>query len=183
MEDHRIVDLYWSRDESAIRESDAKYGRMLQALAYSLLSSHEDAEECVNDTYLAAWDAIPPARPNHLGAFLSKITRRIAIDRWRALHRQKRGGIGMAIEELTECVPDRETPQSEYDNRRLGEAINGFLAMQTPERRAIFVRRYFCSQSTGEIARALGIGESKVKVTLHRMREKLRKELEAKELL
>jgi len=183
MEDHKIVDLYWARDENAIRESDIKYGRMLQMLSYSLLSSREDAEECVSDTYLAAWGAMPPARPTYLGAFLSKITRRISIDRWRALHRQKRGGMDAAIEELIDCIPDRSTPQSEYDSRCLSEAINGFLVAQSAERRAIFVRRYFCSQSTAEIARALGIGESKVKVTLHRMREKLRKELEAKDLL
>ena len=183
MEDYRIVDLYWARDENAIRESDVKYGRMLQALSLSLLSSREDAEECVNDTYLAAWEAMPTARPTYLGAFLSKITRRISVDRWRALHRQKRGGVDTVIEELTECVSDRSTPQSEYESRCLSEAINGFLAAQPPERRAIFIRRYFCSQSTAEIAEALRIGESKVKVTLHRMREKLRVELEAKDLL
>jgi len=183
MEDYKIVDLYWDRNEEAIRESDAKYGHMLRSLSYSLLASHEDAEECVNDTYLDAWGKMPTARPIYLGAYLSKITRRISVDRWRAAHRQKRGGIGTVIEELTDCIPDSATPQSEYENRRLAKAINGFLVMQEPERRAIFVRRYFCSESTAEIAAGLGIGESKVKVTLHRMREKLRKELEAQELL
>ena len=101
MEDNKIVDLYWARNEYAIRETDFKYGRMLKSLSYSLLSSREDAEECVNDTYLDAWNAMPTARPTYLGAFLSKITRRISIDRWRRLHREKRGGVQTVLEELT----------------------------------------------------------------------------------
>lgn len=183
MEDYKIVDLYWARDEVAIKETDTKYGKMLQSLSYSLLSSREDAEECVNDTYLDAWQAMPTARPMYLGAFLSKITRRISVDRWRTLHREKRGGINTAVEELTECIPDTADVQTEYNNKRLTEALNRFLHAQPVEKRVIFIRRYFASQSVAEIAQRLGLTESKVKVTLHRMREALRKELEEQELL
>ena len=183
MEDYKIVDLYWARSENAIRETDVKYGRMLHSLSCSLLSSREDAEECVNDTYIDALNAMPTARPIYLGAFLSKITRRISVDRWRASHRQKRGGIDRLTVELNECIPDAYTVESEYENRRLTEAINRFLYAQPTEKRVIFIRRYFCSQSIGEIAGNLSLSESKVKVTLHRMREALRKELEEQELL
>ncbi len=183
MEDNKIVDLYWARNEAAILESDRKYGRMLTSLSYSLLSSREDAEECVNDTYLDAWGAMPTARPSYLGAFLSKITRRISIDRFRAEHREKRGGMGVVLEELTETIPDRGSLPEEYENARLTEAINRFLWAQTPEKRVIFIRRYFYSQPLSQIAASLQLGESKVKVTLHRMREALRKELEAQDLL
>lgn len=183
MEDNKIVDLYWARDEKAIAESESKYGKLLHALSLSLLASHEDAEECVNDTYLDAWKAMPAARPAYLGAFLAKITRRISIDRYRLLHRQRRGGIREVTEELTDCIPDSFSMEADYENKRLAQTINRFLAGQSEEKRAIFLRRYFCSQSVEEIASALQLTESKVKVTLHRMREALRKELEERELL
>lgn len=183
MEDYRIVDLYWARNETAISESDRKYGRLLKSLSFSLLSSHEDAEECVNDTYLDAWNAMPTARPDHLGAFLSKITRRISIDRFRADHREKRGGMGVLVEELTDCIPSPDSVERDYENGRLSDALNRFLAAQQPERRVIFIRRYFYSQSIDEIARGMQIGASKVKITLYRMREALRKELEEQDLL
>ncbi len=184
MEDFEIVDLYWAREERAIGESDRKYGRMLSSLSFSLLSSHEDAEECVNDTYLAAWNAMPTARPQFLGAFLSKITRNLSIDRYRTAHREKRGGIENLVSELTECIPDTENSvEREYENGRLAQALNAFLASLDANKRAMFLRRYFYSQSITEIALALRISEGAVKVTLHRLREKLRGELEEKELL
>ena len=183
MDDSRIVDLYFDRDESAISESDKKYGRMLTKLSFSLLGSNEDAEECVNDTYLDAWGAIPPARPTYLGAFLSKITRRISIDCYRRRHREKRGGYDELCDELSEAVPSNQTPFDEYENGRLKEAINEFLSMQEKEKRVIFVLRYFYSKPIGEIALQLGAGESKVKTTLHRMREALKEFLEGRDLL
>ena len=183
MEDFEIVDLYWAREEAAIRESDRKYGRMLSSLSFSLLSSHEDAEECVNDTYLAAWNAMPTERPSYLGAFLSRITRNLSIDRYRATHREKRGGMENLLQELTECVPDDNSVEREYENGRLADALNAFLASLEVEKRAMFLRRYFYSQSITEIALSLGISESKVKVTLHRVRERLRHELEKEALL
>ena len=105
MEDYQIVDLYWARQESAIAETDKKYGRMLNSISFSLLSSAEDAEECVNDTYVAAWQSMPQERPTYLGAFLSKIIRRISVSRYRTSHAQKRGGASVLIEELSEAIP------------------------------------------------------------------------------
>ena len=183
MEDYRIVDLYWARNEAAIAESDRKYGRMLQSLSYSLLSSREDAEECVNDTYLDAWGAMPTARPAYLGAFLSKITRRISVDRWRHIHREKRGGVQTVMEELGECIPAAGGVEEDYENGRLSRELNTFLRLLPTEKRVMFLRRYFYSQSMEEIAAALGVSEGKVKVTLYRLREQLRRRLEEQELL
>lgn len=183
MDDCKIVDLYWARNESAISESDRKYGRMLQSLSYSLLNSREDAEECVNDTYLDAWQAMPEARPEFLGAFLSKITRRISIDRFRAKHREKRGGIDNLMSELSECIPSGQTPEEELDNQRLSDEINDFLYAQQKEKRVMFILRYFYSKSVSEIADRLNVGESKVKTTLFRMRRELQERLEEQNLL
>jgi RNA polymerase sigma-70 factor (ECF subfamily) len=183
MDDRKIVDLYWARNEDAIVESDKKYGRVLNSLSYSLLSSREDAEECVNDTYLDAWQAMPTARPEFLGAFLSKITRRISVDRFRLKHREKRGGIDNLLVELSDCIPSSETPAEEYENKRLREGLNAFLYSQSEEKRAIFILRYFYSRQISEIALRLGIGESKIKTTLHRIRRELHDYLEEQELL
>ncbi len=183
MEDSKIVDLYWARDEAAISESDRKYGRMLSSLSFSLLSSREDAEECVNDTYIGAWNSMPSARPERLGAFLSKITRRLSIDRFRRNHSEKRGGIDNLIVELTECIPDSEGGIFESDSERIRDTINAFLREQDGERRAMFILRYFYSRSIEEIALKVGAGESKVKTTLFRMREELREKLEKEGLL
>ena len=183
MDDGKIVDLYWARDEKAITESQRKYGRMLSSLSYSLLSSYEDAEECVNDTYLDAWNAMPEARPEFLGAFLSKITRRISIDRFRAKHRERRGGMNEIVSELDECIPSEDGVEREYESRLLRDEINDFLYSQPKEKRVMFVLRYFYSKSVSEIARQISVGESKVKTTLFRMRKELQERLEEKELL
>ncbi len=183
MDDCKIVDLYWARDERAIAESANKYGRMLMSLSYSLLSSHEDAEECVNDTYLDAWGAMPTARPDYLGAFLSKITRRISIDRFREKHREKRGGMDNLLSELNECIPGGQSPAEEYENRQITETINAFLAMQPQEKRVMFVLRYFYGKPIEEIALRVNAGESRVKTALFRMRAELKQRLEEQELL
>jgi RNA polymerase sigma-70 factor (ECF subfamily) len=183
MDDGKIVDLYWARDEKAIAESQRKYGRMLSSLSYSLLSSYEDAEECVNDTYLDAWNAMPEARPEFLGAFLSKITRRISVDRFRAKHREKRGGMNEILSELDECIPSEDRVERQYENMLLRDEINDFLYSQPKEKRVMFVLRYFYSKSVSEIARQISVGESKVKTTLFRMRKELQERLEEKELL
>lgn len=182
MEDSKIVDLYWDRDESAISESDRKYGRMLNTLSFSLLSSREDAEECVNDTYIDAWNSMPVARPDYLGAFLSKITRRISIDRFRKKHSEKRGGIDNLTSELTECIPDTRG-DSEFDSEQIRRVINTFLSEYDKEKRAMFVLRYFYSKPIEEIALRVGSGESRVKTTLHRMRQHLREKLEKEGLM
>ena len=164
MEDDRIVDLYWARNEQAIAESERKYGRLLRSVSYACLGSREDAEECTNDTYLEAWNAMPTARPQFLGAFLSKITRRISIDRFRRDHRTKRGGAEALTAELTDCLPDpaEPTPAEAYDAARTRDAIN----------------RYFFGVSVATLAASSGLSQANVKVILHRMRGELKKRLE-----
>ena len=178
MEDYKIVDLYWARSENAIRQTEIKYGKMLVGISTALVPSAEDAEECVNDTYVAAWDSMPDERPVYLGAFLSKIVRRISIDRYRRAHSQKRGGMDIFTEELCECIPAEADLQTEYDNRRLAELLNVFLRSLDEEKRVIFVRRYYFSDSISEIADALEMSEGKIKTVLHRTRKELRNYLE-----
>ena len=168
MEDHQIVALYWSRSERAIEESARKYGKILSSVSHSLLHSASDAEECVNDTYLAAWNHMPQDRPDYLGAYLSKIVRRISIDRFRADHRQKRGGMENFVEELTDCIPTASSVVEEYENGRLSEALNRFLYGMEEERRIVFIRRYFYGQPISQISMELGLREGSVKSILHR---------------
>ena len=174
MEDFLIVNLYWARKESAITESDRKYGRILRSLSFSVLSSREDAEECVNDTYLAAWNAMPTARPDYLGAFLSKITRRISIDRYRAAHRQKRGGLGGVLAELSECIPSSDSVEADYENGRLADALNQFLASLPAEERNLFILRYYNGHTVARLAKAFGMKPNNLSARLYRTREKLR---------
>ena len=183
MEDHQIVDLYWARSESAVSETDRKYGRMLNSISFSLLSSAEDAEECVNDTYLAAWHSMPEERPTYLGAFLSKIVRRISISRYRENHSEKRGGADNIIAELSECIPAQMTVVDEYENGRLSNTLNKFLLSLDEKKRVIFVRRYFYSEPIEKIALALGMKIGSVKSILSRTRQSLREILEEEELL
>ena len=182
MDDKTIINLFFARDENAIAATEKKYGSSLRYIAFNILGSHEDAEECVNDTYLDAWDAMPPSRPIYLGAFLSKITRRISIDCYRRRHREKRGGYDELCDELTEAVPSTDTPFDEYENGRLKEAIEEFISLQDKEKRVAFVLRYFYSKPIGEIAMRLGVRESKVKTMLFRMRENLKEFLERRDL-
>ena len=183
MEDFQIVDLYWERNENAIRESDVKYGKLLCRVSYSLLSSDEDAEECVNDTYLAAWNSMPSDRPIYLGAYLTKIVRNVSISRFRSKKSEKRGGNTDMLEELSDCIPDRDSVDSQYENGRLAKALNDFTASLDDEKRAIFIRRYYYSQSVGQISKEMRIGESKIKITLFRIRSSLKNMLEREELL
>ena len=174
LEDYQIVDLYWERSERAISETDTKYGRMLTGISIGLVHTNEDAEECLNDTYLAAWNSMPSERPIYLGAFLSKIIRRISIDRYRTAHSEKRGGKDALLNELTECIPSQTDVQSEYDNKVLAEALNRFLYSLDDEKRNIFIRRYFYSDPIDVIARGMNIGVGKVKTVLFRTRNALR---------
>lgn len=182
MEDYQIVDLYWERSENAIKETSNKYGRMLNGISYSLLSSAEDAEECVNDTYLAAWQKMPSDRPAYLGSYLAKIIRCLSIDRFRASHRQKRGTAASLTDELCECVPSGMTPIEEHENGRIADIINRFLFDLDEEKRRIFVRRYFYSDSVSDISRQFKISEAKVKTTLFRLRAQLRELLEKEDI-
>lgn len=182
MEDHQIVELYWKRSETAIGESDKKYGRMLFGISLSLLSSREDSEECLNDTYIEAWNKMPSDRPTYLGAYLSKIIRCLSVSRFRSMHREKRGGMGAITEELTDCIPDTASVSAEYENGRLRETLNRFLLSLSEEKRFIFVRRYFYSDSIEDISRRTGMSTAKIKTSLHRIRKELQTLLEKEEL-
>ncbi|MBE6593296.1 MAG: RNA polymerase sigma factor [Ruminococcaceae bacterium] len=183
MEDFKIVDLYWNRSENAIIQTKLKYEKMLCGISYSLLGSSEDAEECVNDTYLSAWNRMPTDRPIYLGAYLSKIIRALSISKFRSQHRQKRGGFENLCDELDDCIPDNCSIEEQYQNGRLTELINRFLEDLPEEKRVIFIRRYFCSDSVEQISSRMQISVSKVKVSLHRMREELREILEKEAML
>ncbi len=176
MDDKRIIDLYWKRDETALSETKIKYGTYCRNVAYNILRSTEDTDECENDTYLAAWSAIPPARPDPLRAFLGRITRNIAVKRLRAQGALKRGGgdVLLPFEELSECVPDGEGMESIIDKRELAATIDAFLLSLRPADRKAFVMRYWYSNDVKDIAKALHSGESRVKMMLKRTREKLR---------
>ncbi len=183
MEDYKIVDLYWERSERAISETKVKYEKMLSGISYSLLGSSEDVEECVNDTYLSAWNQMPNDRPIYLGAYLSKIIRALSINRFRSQHRKKRGGFENLCEELDECIPDNCSIEEQYNNGRLTELIDRFLESLSEEKRVIFVRRYFYSDSVEQIAKRMRMSTSNVKISLYRMRESLRDILEKEAML
>ena len=178
MEDQGIIDLFFDRSEQAIVETDKKYGAYCYAIAYNILSSREDSEESVNDTYLTAWNTIPPRRPRLLNAFLGKITRHISIDRWRRLRAQKRGGKEMilALEELGECVA-AQSLEAEISQRELARSLNDFLAALPETERNVFLCRYWYMDSIEAITKITGFSQSKVASMLHRSRGKLRKKL------
>lgn len=184
MEDDAIVTLYWQRDEEALRASSEKYGGRLRQLAQRILGNAHDAEECENDTYLAAWNAIPPHEPrSYLFAFLAQITRHLSLDRCRERNREKRGSgqnIQSLTEELSQCLPGGESPEDALALQALGESISAFLARLPREKRDIFLRRYWYCESIAEIAQRFHCGESKIKSSLARSRaalgEQLRKE-------
>ena len=180
MEDKQIIDLYWARSESAIAETDRKYGKLCRRIAFNILNNFQDSEECVSDTYLKTWSVIPPKRPVKLSAFLGKITRNLAINRYEKAAAEKRGGgeVPVALDELAECIPDPNSVERAVDNRILTDKLNVFLEGLPAEARKIFLRRYWEVCSIQEIAEIYGISESKVKVSLFRTRGKLRSFLE-----
>lgn len=180
MDDNKIIELYWDRSEQAISETSKKYGRYCHYIAYSILHNDEDSEECVNDTYLRAWDSIPPLRPNKLQTFLGKITRNLSLNKWEKLSAEKRGAgqTSLILDEISECIPSEGDALQNIENMVIREAINRFLDELSAETRKMFVRRYFYMSSVKEIANEYGISESKVTVTLFRTRKKLKTALE-----
>lgn len=183
--DQEIIDLYFARSEDAIAETCRRYGGYLSVIANSILGNHEDTEECVNDTYLCAWDSIPPARPYSLKAYLGKITRNLAIHRWEKATAEKRGGgeIPLVLSELSECLPDRSSAEDGIAEHILTDALNRFLGSISKEQRIVFLRRYWYNASVTEIANDMSMTEGKVKSILHRLRGKLRLILEKEGIL
>ena len=179
MTDDQIVDLYLSRKEAAIRETKEKYGCRLYALAHGIVKDMQTAEECENDTYLSAWNSIPPHEPrNYLYAFLARITRHIALNICRKRHQLKRDALICELSaEMEQCLPSPSDGECMADDLALSEAINGFLAKLNEEKRNIFVRRYWYLESTADIAERFAISESKVKTTLFRCRNQFREYL------
>ena len=180
MEDSAIIDLYWAREEQALTETNSKYGGMCRTIAFNILHDWEDTEECVNDTWLRAWNAMPPQRPGVLSAFLSRITRNLSLDRYKAARAVKRGGgqMALALEELGDCVPAAGSVEETIELRELSKLLDGFLR-ELPEKEAcVFLRRYWYVDSTREIAQRYEMAEGSVKSMLHRLRRKLRERLE-----
>ena len=179
MEDRQIIELYWERAEEAIRETDVKYGRLCRYIAQNILASPEDSEECVNDTWLGLWNAIPPQRPSRFSAFVGRITRNLALKRFDYLNAAKRSPETVrSLEELGECVSGRTSVEDELENRRVEEAIDAFLWSLEEEKRTVFIRRYWYFDSIGVICRHTGWSQSKVKSMLSRTRRALRAFLE-----
>ena len=175
--DEAIVALYFDRSEEAIAACQVKYGKTCHTIAYNILRSDEDAEECVSDTWIRAWNAIPPEKPARLGAWLSTVTRRLALTRYEKRTAAKRyGGMETSLEELSECVADGGLTIA--DEVAISTAINSFLASLPARARMVFMRKYWYMDSVADIARAMGMTESAVKVTLYRTREKFRKHLD-----
>lgn len=175
MEDERIVDLYWARSESAIAETTVKYGGYCYTIAYNILYDREDADESVNDTWLRAWNSMPPHRPAILATFLGKITRRLSLNRWRDRNALKRGGgeMPLVLEELENCIPSGSSVEQELEMKELTRLIDNFLDELSETERNVFVRRYWNLDPIKQISDAFGFSESKTKTMLWRTREKL----------
>ena len=176
MEDKQIIELYFNRNEQAITETGNKYGVFCYRIAMKILCIHEDAEECVNDTYLAIWNAIPPSKPEPLAPFVYRTGRNIAINRLRANNALKRSGYELSLEELSDCIAGPEMWQT-LDARALGRSIDAFLSTLSRENRVIFLRRYWFGDSVKDIATAASLSENAVSVRLRRTRDRLKAHL------
>ena len=175
MDDAQIVQLYWDRNEQAISATSGKYGNYCASIARNILDSREDAEECVNDTYMSAWNSMPPHRPSNLAAFLGKITRNLSINRYRHKNAGKRGGgnATVVLDEIAELVSDTDDVEQAVDRRELIRAIDLFLDRLPADQRRIFVCRYWYFDRVSAIASRFGMTENHVSVTLNRLRLKL----------
>ena len=178
--DNEIIDLYWVRSESAIQETVRQYGSFCTTISMNILKNKEDAEECVNDTYLKAWDAIPPQRPTVFSSFLGRIVRNLSLDRYKARKAQKRSidETALLLSELDDCIPSTSSVEDEVDTGILEEMIDRFLSSIGKDDRVFFVRRYWFADPITGIAERFAVGESKVKTSLFRTRNKLREYLE-----
>lgn len=179
MEDQAIIELYWKRSQQAITETSDKYGSRLESLSMNILHDNEDAKECVNDTYHATWNTLPPEKPDFFFAYLAKLTRHFSFGKYDYYHAKKRDTTIVELsEELENCLPAPNDYEAKLDSEEIGRALSDFLYAQTPEMRMIFVRRYWYTDSIRDIAVSYNLSESKVKSMLFRMRGKLREYLE-----
>ncbi len=176
MDDSRIIEMYFARDERAIEETKTKYGRLLSSVALKILGSISDADECESDTYMRAWQTIPPKRPTYLSAYLTKITRNLALNRLRCIKRHRPPEIGLIFEEIAETLPSEDTDM--VDSIALREALSEFVRGLDAVRQRIFLQRYFYMLSVREISAELGISSGTIKSTLARMRAALREHLQ-----
>ncbi len=185
MEDERILDLFFERDEIALKETDIKYGRYCERIADNILGNAEDTKECKQDTYLAAWNTIPPKRPQMLRTYLGRLIRNISLNRYEAEHALKRGGgqLVWVLDELCECVPRGLDPALQIETKELALRINECLKKMSMKERTIFLRRYWYTEPIADIATELKLTESNVKVILHRSRKKIRKYLVVRGLI
>ncbi len=180
MQDEKIIELYWQRDESALKETQEKYSRYLFKIAYNILSNEQDCEESVNDTYLAAWNSIPPQKPSSLSAYLTKLTRRISIDIFRKRNREKRvpSEYIVSLEELENSLSMGDSTAQEAEVRNLARLINDFLKTLPEAECNLFIGRYYFSDSLKEVSRYCNMSEGKAKTVLFRTRQKLKTYLE-----
>ena len=177
MDDLNIIELYFARDEQAIKETDVKYGRLCHSIAYNILHNKEDSEECVNDTYIGVWNAIPPTRPNHFIGFVCKITRNLALKRIEAMNRLKRSqATVVSLDELAEILSD-ESIAEDVSDEGITELIGDFLRKEKADVRNVFLRKYYFFDSVGDIAERYGFTEDKVKSMLYHTRKKLKEYL------
>lgn len=175
--DESIIALYWNRDESAIEETDLKYKNYLYSVAYNIVHGSLDCEECLNDTYLATWNAIPPSKPNVLKAFLTAITRRIAINRFHSNMRHSE--MTVALSELEDFLTDSESVDSQFDAIELGRVISDFVCSLPERRRFIFMSRYYAAEPIDTVAKELGLSRSMVNKELAAIRKALKEKLES----
>lgn len=175
MEDWTIIQLYWERDEAAIRETDLKYGRFCHSLAMNILAQREEAEECVSDTYHRAWNTIPPERPRSFRAWLGKIVRNLSINRWHYHRAQKRyQPLDETLSELADCVPEPRTTEGILEAKEITDCINDWLLALPRADRVLFVRRYWNGEALQNLAFACGIAPNKLAGRMHRLRKKLK---------
>ena len=176
MEDREIVGLFLERSEIAILETDKKYGRYCHKIAFNVLGNDEDSEECVNDAYMRTWDSIPPNEPKSLGAYVGRITRNLALDKYRHNHSGKRGSgeVPLVLDELEECIAGANEIERLEDSREITAALNSFLEQLSETERGVFMRRYWKVEPIGDIAARYGMSVSKATTMLYRLRGRLK---------
>lgn len=184
MDDGRIIEMFLERDENAVRIVSLKYGAYCGCVSRNILGNNESSEECVNDTWLKAWNSIPPQKPVNLRAFLGRITRNLSLNILRDMSREKRGSgkALLVLDELEGCIPDTHTPEKTVEYKEITESINRFLGDLSEEHRVVFLRRYWFFDDAADIASRMGWSLSKTNSLLHRLRVKLKKHLESEDI-